>query len=114
MPPVQALPLGKTLGTSLLLGYFWKLLMILFAFPMTSKVPLPQTPPPAIHAQLPCPPLPRETESKEIEVRETPPPSVLPPAPWYVSDVFHNKKRTKDMCPVAPSSVSVYFPKQWG
>lgn len=67
VPPVQALPLGKTLGTSLLLGYFWKLLMILFAFPMTSKVPLPQTPPPAIHAQLPCPLLPRETASEEVE-----------------------------------------------
>lgn len=45
-PLIQALLLGGALRDLALAGLFLELLMTLFAFPMTSNVPLPRTPPP--------------------------------------------------------------------
>lgn len=59
--PVRETPLAqpcrwkRPLGISLLLGYFWKLLIIPFAFPVTSNVPLAQTLPLLPPAQSPLP-----------------------------------------------------------
>lgn len=56
---IQAPLLGGSLRDLSLAGLFLELLMALFAFPMTSNVPLPRTPPPCRVPSSPSPALSR-------------------------------------------------------
>ena len=58
-PLIQAPLLGGALRDLSLAGLFLELLMALFAFPMTSNVPLPRTPPPCRVPSSPSPALSR-------------------------------------------------------